>query len=296
MTPAIAFKTVGIVGTAKAPLPVDHQKMKSAAIKPPRKERQSRLTDSAGNDFSDDFDAQPIMTPEERMALNSGRWFSGLSSALRHDILRHVYIRHYRDDELILARGEPANEWVACAKGAARVSSTSLSGKQITFAYIEPGIWFGDVAMFDGDKRTHDVYAHGETTMACVARVDFEYILSEHVELYEALMRLQARRIRQLFGLLEDLNTLPLRARLAKQLLHLQRSYGVAALNHPGEFRISLHLAQEELAQLLGASRQRVNQELKSMEREEAIRIEPGGIVIRHRELLLAASAEVATS
>ena len=48
-----------------------------------------------------------------------------------------------------------------------------------------------------------------------------------------------------------------------------------------------LHLAQEELAQLLGASRQRVNQELKAMEREEAIRIEAGGIVIRDRNVLM---------
>jgi DNA-binding GntR family transcriptional regulator len=51
--------------------------------------------------------------------------------------------------------------------------------------------------------------------------------------------------------------------------------------------RIGLHLAQEELAQLLGASRQRVNQELKAMEREEAIRIEQGGLVIRNRDALL---------
>jgi len=58
-------------------------------------------------------------------------------------------------------------------------------------------------------------------------------------------------------------------------------------LTHGEEIRIGLHLAQEELAQLLGASRQRVNQELKAMEREEAIRIEPGGLVIRNREALL---------
>jgi CRP-like cAMP-binding protein len=107
------------------------------------------------------------------------------------------------------------------------------------------------------------------------------------VEFYEAMLRLQARRIRQLFGLVEDLNTLPLRSRLAKQLLHLARSYGVPCLTNGQEIRIGLHLAQEELAQLLGASRQRVNQELKAMEREEAIRIEPGGLVIRNRETLL---------
>ncbi|MDB5930263.1 MAG: transcriptional regulator, Crp/Fnr family, partial [Polaromonas sp.] len=185
------------------------------------------------------------------------------------------------------ARGDPPEEWIACATGAVRVSSTSISGKQVTLTYVEPGIWFGDVAIFDGERRTHDAYAHASTTCLCVTRGDLRKILAQHVELYEALLRLHARRIRQLFGLVEDLNTLPLRARLAKQLVHLVRSYGVPSLSNAQEMRISLQLAQEELAQLLGASRQRVNQELKAMERENAIRIEPGGLVVRNREALM---------
>jgi CRP/FNR family transcriptional regulator, cyclic AMP receptor protein len=230
---------------------------------------------------------EPILTIEEREAINSGRWFSSLSPSLRHDILRCTYVRRFKDGELICARGDAPDEWMACVHGAVRVSSTSISGKQITLSYVEPGIWFGDVAMFDGDRRTHDGYAHGDTTIVAVARADFRKILATHVELYEALMRLQARRIRQLFGLVEDLNTLPLRARLAKQLLHLVRSYGIASLSDGGETRIGLQLAQEELAQLLGASRQRVNQELKAMERDDIIRIEPGGLVVRNRAALM---------
>ncbi len=230
---------------------------------------------------------EPILTIAERAAINAGRWFSSLSPSLRHDILRCAYVKRFKDGELIAARGEPPEEWIACAKGAARVSSTSLSGKQITLTYVEPGIWFGDVAIFDGDRRTHDTYAHGETTILCVARADFKKILATHAELYEALLWLQARRIRLLFGLVEDLNTLPLRARLAKQLLHLVRSYGVPSLDDGDEVRISLQLAQEELAQLLGASRQRVNQELKALEREQAIRIEPAGLIVRDREALM---------
>ena len=229
----------------------------------------------------------PILTIDERTAINGGRWFSSLSPSLRHDILRCAYVKRYKDGELICARGDPAEEWIACATGAVRVSSTALSGKQVTLTYVEPGIWFGDVAIFDGERRTHDAYAHGATTALCVTRGDLRKILSQHVELYEALLRLHARRIRQLFGLVEDLNTLPLRARLAKQLLHLVRSYGVPSLADGREIRIGLQLAQEELAQLLGASRQRVNQELKSMEREDAIRIEPGGLVVRNREMLM---------
>ena len=229
----------------------------------------------------------PILNPEEREAINAGRWFSSLSPSLRHDILRCAYVKRYKDGELIAARGDVSEEWIACARGAVRVSSTSLSGKLVTLTYVEPGIWFGDVSIFDGERRTHDSYAHGDSTILCVARGDLRKILSEHVELYEAMLRLHARRIRQLFGLVEDLNTLPLRARLAKQLLHLVRSYGVPSLSNGQETRIGLQLAQEELAQLLGASRQRVNQELKAMEREEAIRIEPGGLVVRKREALL---------
>ena len=229
----------------------------------------------------------PILTIEEREAINSGRWFSSLSPSLRHDILRCAYVKRFKDGGLIAARGDPPEEWIACARGAVRVSSTSISGKQITLTYVEPGIWFGDVAIFDGDRRTHDAYAHGDTTILCVARADFHKILAQHPELYDALLKLQARRIRLLFGQVEDLNTLPLRARLAKQLGHLVRSYGVPSLSSNAEWRITLQLAQEELAQLLGASRQRVNQELKAMEREDIIRIEPGGLFVRDRDALM---------
>jgi len=232
---------------------------------------------------------EPILTIEEREAINAGRWFSTLSPSLRHDILRCAYVKRFKDGALICARGEPPQEWVACARGAVRISSTSLTGKLITLDYVEPGVWFGDVSILDGDKRTHDAYAHGATTLVCVSKADFKRILALHAEFSEAMLRLHARRIRQLFGLVEDLNTLPLRARLAKQLLYLARSYGVRQPDAcgNGHIRIGLQLAQEELAQMLGASRQRVNQELKSMEREEVIRVEPNGLVMRDQKALL---------
>ena len=129
-------------------------------------------------------------------------------------------------------------------------------------------------------SRARDAYAHGDTTLLCVDK-SFHAILATHVEFYDALLRLQAHRIRQTYGLVEDLNTLPLRARLAKQLLHLSRSYGTQVLDDPRELRIGLQLVQEELAQLLGASRQRVNQELKRMERDACIRVEAQGLVVR---------------
>src|SRR5947209_9702056 len=96
---------------------------------------------------------EPILTIDEREAINSGRWFSSLSPSLRHDILRCAYVKRYKDGELITARGDVAENWSAVAKGAVRVSSTSITGKLVTLTYVEPGVWFGDIAMFDGDRR-----------------------------------------------------------------------------------------------------------------------------------------------
>lgn len=226
-----------------------------------------------------------LLTIHERSNIDSGSWFSKLSQPLRTAILSRAVVRRLADGAVLSARGATADEWVGVAKGAVRVSSVSLSGKQITLTYVEPGTWFGDIALFDGLPRTHDANAHGETTLLVVRKADFKDLLSLHVELYDALLRLNCRRLRLLFDAVEDLNTRPLGSRLAKQILLLARSYGIA---QGEEIRIGLQLAQEDLAQLLGASRQRVNQELKGFERDGAVRIEPTRLVVLSREKLLA--------
>jgi CRP/FNR family cyclic AMP-dependent transcriptional regulator len=222
----------------------------------------------------------PMLTSLERAAINNGRWFASLSPTLKHEIFRYAYTRHCRHGEQIATRGTPSEAWIACAKGAIRVSSTTPSKKQTTLTYLAPGIWFGGVSMLNGEGSTHDAYAHGATTLMCVSKADLTNILAQHTELYEALIRLHARRIRDLYSLIEDLNTLPLRARLAKQLLHLMRHYGAIPLDQGNEVRIGLRLAQSGLAQWLGASRGRVNLELKVLERANVIRFHQGAMVI----------------
>jgi len=227
----------------------------------------------------------PVLTIDEQSNIESGSWFSRLSAPLREAILARAQVRRVDDGAMLSARGAPAEEWCGVALGAVRVSSVSLSGKQVTLTYVEPGTWFGDIALFDGMPRTHDAHAHGATTLLAVRKADFKALLSLHVELYEALLRLNCRRLRLMFDVIEDLNTLPLAARLAKQILLLARSYGVP---QGEEIRIGLALAQEDLAQMLGASRQRVNQELKGFEREGALRIEPTRLVVLSKDKLLA--------
>jgi CRP-like cAMP-binding protein len=227
----------------------------------------------------------PVLTIDEQSNIESGSWFSKLSQPLREAILSRAQVRRLADGTLLSSRGAPADSWCGVAKGAVRVSSVSLSGKEITLTYVEPGVWFGDIALFDNFPRTHDSNAHGDTTLLVVRKADFHELLALHAELYEALLRLNCRRLRLMFDMIEDLNTRPLAARLAKQLLLLARGYGV---KQGEETRIGLQLAQEDLAQLLGASRQRVNQELKGFEREGAVRIEPTRLVVLSKDKLLA--------
>jgi CRP-like cAMP-binding protein len=224
------------------------------------------------------------LTIEEQHHVDAGVWFSRLSPALREDILSRATVKRYADGAALASRGGPAEQWCGVARGAVRISSVSLSGKQVALTYAEPGTWFGDIALFDGLPRTHDANAHGDTTLLVVRKADFKELLATHVELYDALLRLNCRRLRLMFNLIEDLNTLPLGARLARQILLLVKSYGVA---QGAEIRIALQLAQEDLAQLLGASRQRVNQELKGFERQGAVRVEPTRLVVLSRDKLL---------
>ena len=227
----------------------------------------------------------PVLTIDELHNIETGAWFSKLSPKLRSAILSRTIVRRLSDGNPLATRGSAAEEWCGVALGAVRISTVSLSGKQVTLTYAEPGTWFGDIALFDGLPRTHDADAHGTTTLLVVRKADFKELLAQHVELYDALLRLNCRRLRLMFDQIEDLNTRPLQARLAKQLLLLARSYGVP---QGEEIRIGLELAQEDLAHLLGASRQRVNQELKGFEREGALRVEPTRLVVLARDKLMA--------
>lgn len=224
-----------------------------------------------------------MLTRNEREAINGGRWFSSLSPTLRHDILRRARVRRYADGALMAVRGESASGWIACARGAIRVCGTTLTGKETTLDYVEPGQWLGEIALLDGGPRTHDACAHGETTVLHLAQPDFQAILADHTELYEALLREFALRTRRLYEQVEDLKTLDLRARLAKQLLALAARYGITDGHH---IRITLRLAQQELAQLLGASRQRINEQLKRLERQDTIRMDDGALIVCDEALL----------
>ena len=172
------------------------------------------------------------------------------------------------------------------AQGAVRVSSVSLSGKQVTLTYVEPGTWFGDIALFDGLPRTHDANAHGDDHAAGRAQGRLQgAAVARTSSSTKRCCGCNCRRLRLMFD--RSRTSTPGRSRRAWPSRSCC-SRAATASPQGDEIRIGLQLAQEDLAQLLGASRQRVNQELKGFERDGAVRIEPTRLVVLSKEKLLA--------
>ena len=219
------------------------------------------------------------MAADPRVAVAGGGWFGTLTPAVRHDLLRVMRVRHHAHGDTIFRRGDPADAWLACATGAVRISSAASNGRPLTLTIVGPGRWFGDPPLSQEDRRTHDAQAHGDTRVVAVSRADLQRTLELHPSLYPALMRLQALRLRQVFNVVEDLAGLGLRARLGRQLLQLAGAHGVPCGG--GEVRIRVRMRQDLLAELLGCSRQRVNEQLGELTRAQFIRREAGALVLR---------------
>jgi CRP-like cAMP-binding protein len=223
---------------------------------------------------------EPLLTGAERAAITGGRWFAGLEPTLRHDILRLLKVRRFAAGERIFAQGAAATDWMACAAGAVRIASTTPGGRMLTLTFVRPGRWFGDPPLGERDVRSHDAWAQAPTTTVAVGQGDLLRILEQHPGFALALVQLQRLRLQQAFGLVEELASLGLRARLARQLLHLMRGYGETGRG--GEVRIALRLRQDLLAELLGCSRQRVNEQLRDLAADQVIRREKGCLVVRN--------------
>lgn len=226
----------------------------------------------------------PAPAADPRRAVAAAGWFTTLAPAIRHDLLRMMRVRHHADGETIFRRGERVDAWLACGSGGVRISGVAANGRALTLAIVGPGRWFGDPPVSEHDVRTHDAQAHGPTTVVAVSRADLRQVLALHPALYPALLRLQALRLRQVFNVVEDLGSLGLRARLGRQLLHLSRTHGVPCRG--GEVRIGVRLRQDVLAEMLGCSRQRLNQHLGELQLARLIRTEAGNLVVRDRAVL----------
>jgi CRP/FNR family transcriptional regulator, cyclic AMP receptor protein len=101
------------------------------------------------------------------------------------------------------------------------------------------------------------------STLLMVSQSDMRGLMADHPELREAFMKLNCQRLRHMFRRFEELHTLPLAQRLARQVLRLGRYFGSQSGN---ELRIDLRISQSDLAAMVGGSRQRVNGALRQLQ------------------------------
>lgn len=205
---------------------------------------------------------------------NGDPWLRDLSA----DVVAHLAAissrRRLRDGEMLYARGDAADSLYGVVRGRIRMSVSEADGREVLLALFEPGSWFGEVSMFDGQPRPQDAHAVGDTEVMSLPRTRFLALLDQHPELYGAFARLLCRKLRMALDYIEDVLVLPLGARLAKRLLDLARSYGVPDDVPDGRgVLIDLPLPQDDLARMLGASRQSVSKELKAWEAQGLIQV-----------------------
>jgi hypothetical protein len=143
----------------------------------------------------------PVLTIEERQNIESGAWFSKLSQPLRHAILSRAYVRRLSDGGPLASRGTPAEEWCGVARGAVRVSLVSLSGKQVTLTYCEPGASFRDL-VHNNKKATDSVSVaqrSARTILNKFSRDNFPTLCSDFVGLEVDSLECLETVIKELF-------------------------------------------------------------------------------------------------
>ena len=228
------------------------------------------------------------LSAAEEQAVRGDAWFASLAPDLQHAILARSTVRRLRAGVVLTRGAGSADAWFGVAAGAVRLSTALASGKQVSFQLVEPGGWFGDIPLIDGMGQPCDAETCADSTILVLRKDDLLQLLARSPDLGLALARLNCRRARTMMGLFADAVSLPLENRLARQLLQLARRFGQ---REAGGLRIALKLSQQDVADLLGASRQRVNAGLKKLERSGVLRVAAGRWEVRDLEALEALGA-----
>ena len=168
--------------------------------------------------------------------------------------------------------GAPSNFWFGVVDGLLKMSNVSLDGHPITYTGIPPGAWFGEGTLLKREVYRYNIEALRKSTVAGLPIEVFWQLLAQSIPFNRFVMMQLNERLGQFIAAREiDRNNQP-DARVARSL---------AALFHPvlypGVGQV-LRITQQELAWLVGLSRQRVNEALNALQAAQLIRIEYGGV------------------
>lgn len=215
--------------------------------------------------------------------LRSAPLFAGLDDETWHALARRVETRTLPRGEHLFREGDPGDALHVVLDGKVKICRTSADGRENVVAILGPGDLLGELAIFDSQPRGATATAVVDCTLASLPAGSFREWLGEHPGVAVSLLHALAVRLRQTNEAMADLVFADVPGRIAKTLLNLAERFG----EPDGDgVRVSHDLTQEELAQLVGASRETVNKALAEFATRGWLRLDGRAVVLLDRDRL----------
>ncbi len=183
----------------------------------------------------------------------------------------------------LFTEGEPGDRLYVVTQGKIKLGRTSPDGRENLLAILGPGEMFGELSLFDPGPRTATATAVTDVKVIGVGHDDLQPWLTGRPEVAAQLLGALAQRLRRTNEAMADLVFSDVPGRVAKALLDLARRFGVQSEDG---LHVTHDLTQEELAQLVGASRETVNKALADFASRGFLRLEARAVVILDIERL----------
>ena len=185
--------------------------------------------------------------------------------------------------QVLFAEVEPGDRLFVVTAGKIKLGRTSADGRENLLAVLGPGEMFGELSLFDPGPRTATATAVTDSRVLGLGHTDLQPWLRSRPEVATPLLQALAQRLRRTNESLADLVFSDVPGRVAKALLDLAKRFGVQA---DDGVHVTHDLTQEELAQLVGASRETVNKALAEFQQRGWIRHEARAVVLLDVERL----------
>jgi len=188
--------------------------------------------------------------------------FQSLSESDR-ETLAGSFVRHtFGRGEMIVRQGDPGGHLYLVETGRIKITTLAPDGREAFVAIVGPGQVFGELSLFESQQRTADARAMEPTVIHALAHDDFRPYVAAHPEVAWELLKVLVQMVRRQDQAIQDMVFLDVGGRVARRLLDLAAKHGEDSGN--GAVRIDVPITQEELAQMVGASRESVNKALGS--------------------------------
>lgn len=191
--------------------------------------------------------------------------------------------RKYNKDSIILSKGEIGDSLFIIISGQVKVGILSKDGREITFSFITPNDFFGEMAILDRKKRSADISTVGDTEVAVLRGADFISLLKKHPQMAIKVISILSRRLRFADEQIESLGFFDVSRRLTKKLSQLTEEFGK---KRKEGILIDLPLTHQELANLVGTSRETITRILNHFKKRGLIKVEKRKIIILNQKEL----------